>query len=122
MEQLLAPEFDSVAPRKLRQELILANQTPSRLQLTGIPNTRVVRSNDLQKIFANGWWPDFYRRYPDTAGFAEISKPILTEDRSQALVFLSHHCDGLCGSGTIHFLVRSGSSWRVVKSELVWIS
>ena len=122
MEWLLIPELDSVAPRKLRQELVLANQAPSQLHLSGIHDTRVARSSDIQKIFADGWWNDFYKKYPGTSGFARISKPVLTKDRNHALIYISQHCDGLCGTGTIHFLIRSGSSWRIVKEEMVWIS
>ncbi len=119
---ILIPELDSIAPRKLRQELILANQTPSQLYLSGIPKTKVAGSSDIQKIFANGWWNDFYKKYPGTSGFARITNPVLTKDRSQALIYISQHCDGLCGTGTVLLLVRLGSSWRIIKEEMVWIS
>lgn len=120
--RLLIPELDALAPRKLRLELVAANQTPHSLDLSSIPGTTVVRSSEIQQIFESGWWDDFYKRYPGTSGFARISQPVLTKDRRQALIYVAHRCDGLCGTGTIHLLARSGSSWRIVKEEMLWVS
>lgn len=121
-ERLLIPELDPLAPRRFRAELAAANQAPRQLTLSGIPSTKVVRSSEIQQIFASGWWDDFYKKYPGSSGYARISQPVLTKDRQQALIYVTHHCDGLCGTGTIHLLVRSGSSWRIVKEEMLWIS
>lgn len=119
---LLVPELDKLAPRKLRAELLAANRTLRQLDISGIPDTRVVSARQLQQMFQDGWWDDFYRTYPGTAGFASISQPVLTSDRQQALIYVAHRCDGLCGSGTVHLLVRSGSSWRIVREEMLWVS
>jgi hypothetical protein len=120
--RILVPELDRFAPRKLREELLLANQEKHSLELPGIPGTKMVPAADIQRIFKAGWWSDFYKKYPDTSGFAEVSRPVLSEDRQQALVYIAHHCDGVCGTGTILLLAREGSEWRVVKQEMLWIS
>ncbi|MGA7296434.1 MAG: hypothetical protein WBW92_02840, partial [Rhodanobacteraceae bacterium] len=65
---------------------------------------------------------DFYKRYPATSGFVRVSQSVLTKDRQQALIYVAHYCGGLCGTGTVLLLKRSGSTWRIVKKEMLWIS
>ena len=120
--RILVPELDQFASRKLREELLLANQEKHSLELSGISGTKVVPAADIQRIFKAGWWSEFYKKYPDASGFAEVSRPVLTKDRQQTLIFIAHHCGGLCGTGTILLLAREGSEWRVVKQEMLWIS
>ena len=121
-DDLLISELDAFAPRKLRLELVAANQAPQHLDLRGIPATKVVSSSEIQKIFKGGWWDDFYKRYPATSGFVRVSQSVLTKDRQQALIYVAHYCGGLCGTGTVLLLKRSGSTWRIVKKEMLWIS
>lgn len=121
-ETLQYPELEVMAPLKLRRELVLANRASVLLSVEGVPETQVVKSEVIRAIFENGDWDHFYRRFPGTAGFTRVSQPVLSEDRERALLYVSHHCGGLCGSGTVLLLVRSGSTWSVVKRELLWIS
>ena len=122
-DSLLNPQLGSIAPEKLRKELAIANQQIHPLSLEGIPQTKVVSTRAIEQIFSNnGWWPDFYSKYPGTAGFARISIPVLTADKQQALIYISFHCDGLCGTGTLLLLERLGTGWRVTKEALLWIS
>lgn len=121
-EDLLIPELDAVAPREFRAELVAANQEPHLLDLEGIPHTKVARSSDIERISAKGWWRDFYNQFPDSAGLARISQPVLAKDRMQALIFVAHYCGGLCGTGTILLLNRTGTDWQVIKKQMLWIS
>lgn len=119
---LTDPWLEGLAPKKLREELVLVNQQSRLLELEGVPGTRVVPAADIENLFKTGWWDAFYETYPDTAGYAQITQPVLTPDRRLALIFVSHHCDGLCGTGVIHLVIRSEKGWIVIESELVWIS
>ncbi|GAB6197545.1 hypothetical protein [Lysobacter xanthus] len=121
-ERFSDPELSTVAPLKLRQELVVANRMRNQLHLSGIGNTEVIPSGEIQRLFRTGWWEDFYRAHPGTAGYAEISQPVLSPSRDQALIYLAHHCDGLCGTGTLYLLARQGAAWRVVHEEMLWIS
>ncbi|WP_313914047.1 hypothetical protein, partial [Tahibacter sp.] len=56
------------------------------------------------------------------AGQLQVTVPVLTVDRQQALVYVAHRCDGLCGSGTLFLMQRSASGWRVEKRMVLWIS
>ncbi len=121
-DRFLIPDLDQFAPRKLREELALANQERHSLDLSGIPGTEVAHASDIQKIFKAGWWNNFYKKYPGTSGFAEISRPVLTKDRQEALILIAHHCDGLCGSGNILLLRKEKADWRVIREEMLWIN
>lgn len=111
---IVPPELDPIASRKLREELVLANRTAQVLALDGIPGTRVVAQMEIDRILAtDGWWQTFYQRFPETAGVVRIGRPVLSPDRAQALIVVSHQCDGLCGMTSIHLLYRSGTGWRI---------
>lgn len=117
------PWLNSFAPLKFRQELMLANRKRHELDLHGLPSTKVVPRAEISDIFAKGgWWTDFHAKYPGSSGFAETSLPVLTADRKQALVYVAHHCGGLCGVGIVVLLERAGSGWHVVKEEELWVS
>lgn len=119
---LLSPELDGVAPRKLREELLLANASRHTVGLEGLPRVRVVEAAQIRQLLNDGFWRAFYARYPHTAGWAEASMPVLTPDRSHALVYMAHYCDGLCGTGTLLYLELTPTGWTVAKQEMLWIS
>jgi hypothetical protein len=125
-----SPEFGmedadqvTIAPTRLARELVLANHTTRRLPVNGIPESHVATSAELETIFADdGWWTDFYEKYPNTAGFIIVSLPVLSEDRRQALVYVGRYCGGHCGAGELLLLDLGSDGWRIVANETVWIS
>jgi hypothetical protein len=127
-DSVLIPEFDAFASRKFRAELMLANRAAQKLDLRGIPNTTISSHEIIERIFdgsASGLddaWSSFYRTFPHSAGFAVISNPVISIDGKQALIYVIHYCGPLCGSGTLHLLIRSGTSWRIEKKEVLWVS
>lgn len=54
-------------------------------------------------------------------GYTSFSLPGYSSD-GHALVYVSYVCGGLCGTGWFYLLERSGPSWKVVASEMLWIS
>jgi len=116
------PELETFAPLKLRQELLIANRVSTQLQLSSLAHTKVVASSEVERVFSADGWEYFYEKYPKTAGYAEIAQPVLSENRQQALIYVAHHCDGLCGTGTVYLLTRVGARWYVSKQEMLWIS
>lgn len=110
-------------PAQWKREMLHANRTSRAIDLSGIASTRVIRQADITEIFAGkGWWEDFYARYPQTAGFAAVSVPVLSKDRKQALVYFAHYCGGLCAGGDIFVLQREGRGWEVVEVFGLWVS
>jgi hypothetical protein len=110
------------APRRLKRELQLANVTASSIPDVGLPAVHHTASSSVDAIFRTGGWNDFYERYPGTAGTLEASVPVLTEDRSQALIYVAQSCGGTCGIGFVHLLRRTPEGWQQVRRWMVWIS
>jgi len=121
-EYLVGPMLDEFAPRKFREELIIANRERGPLDLSGIPDLVAVRSADIEKILARDGWSAFYETWPDSAGLVRVSRPVLSADRQQALIFVEFRCAGMCGHGDIYRLERAGMGWRIVELRNVWMS
>ncbi len=114
---------DRHIPMKLRLELLAANKQSSQLTITPSKKIQLVSQDEINKIMQEpDGWKSFYIRYPNTAGFVEISRAVLSADRTHALVYIAHYCDGLCGTGYLHYLVRSHNRWKIEISSLIWIS
>jgi len=113
---ILFHELEEIAPLKLRSELVIANPQARPLSLDGIPDTRMVAAGDIDRVFDGaGSWEAFYRQFGKSAGLRRITRPVLTSDRKQALIMVSHGCDGLCGSVTLFSLHRTERRWQVSK-------
>lgn len=111
---VLYPELDSIAPLKLRTELVMANRDVQPVAVDGIPGTRVEAQADIDRTLGQpGGWSTFYRQFADSAGLVRITQPVLGHDRSRALILVDHLCDGLCGSVTLFALERRELQWRV---------
>ena len=126
----LSPELSSLDNPKLLPDVPAALESRLKQVLTeepvpdlGIDGARLVSRNTIEQIFhGRGWWPEFYRRFPKSRGFIEFSRPAFTDDRNGALVFVSHSCGGLCGTGWLVYLTRSGDSWRIAERTMLWVS
>lgn len=57
-------------------------------------------------------WSNFYRRYPDSGGYMEVSAVGFNTTKTRALVYVSHHCGGLCGGGSHHLLEKGDGGWQ----------
>lgn len=84
----------------------------------------LVERAELDKMFAKGggWWEEFYRRFPDSGGYASLSRVGFDAGGNRALVYIKHSCGGLCGSGHYVLLKKEEGAWKVEKSRMVWIS
>lgn len=123
-EQTITSLYDDPRiPKKLRREFIAANRRAS--VIPKLRSARVVyRSKaDIYKFFseANGW-DQFAASFPHSYGFIEVSRAVLSDDGSHALIFVVHNCGRLCGTGVFYYLTRTGKSWRIEVSSQIWIS
>ncbi len=115
--------FDDQVPRRLRQELLLANRKSVAMPDADIPNVIRVSRAQLDRSFDGGnGWPGFYSAFPQSNGSAALSRAVLSQDRSHALLYASHRCGGVCGAGYLHYLARRDGSWRIIDSIMVWDS
>jgi len=84
----------------------------------------LVSKQEIEKIFkeGGGWWDEFYKRYPDSGGLIALSRPGFNPAMNQAIVYISHNCNALCGTGHYVLLEKSADRWKVVEQKMVWIS
>jgi hypothetical protein len=67
--------------------------------------------NGFFKEKGPGGWEDFYKKYPKSGGFTTFSRVGFNADRTQALVYQSHSCGGLCGGGSCLLFVKKDATW-----------
>lgn len=53
-----------------------------------------------------GGWPDFYKKYPKSSGFWSLSAIGYNTEGTEALLYVGHHCGGLCGTGHLVLLAK----------------
>ncbi len=123
-EVLVSPVLKDV-PLRLRRELIALGQNerpPLRLEISG-KIAHPIRANDVAAVFkGDAGWSEFYRRWPSTAGYVQMTRAALSEDRQHALIYVSTSCGGLCGWGNLYYLDRAAAGWSVRKKVGIWIS
>jgi hypothetical protein len=82
------------------------------------------RKEDLEAFKVRGGWEDF-TTHPDTHGYIILSAVGFDPDRKKAIVYVAHHCGGLCGAGNYHFLERQSGHWTETTPNVEvcgWIS
>ncbi len=83
----------------------------------------LVDKGEIDAIFEkNGWWTDYYKKYPDSQGFLTVSRIGLSADGKQAMLYSANDCGGKCGAGTYVVMEKVGGSWRVIKEIVMWVS
>jgi hypothetical protein len=115
------PEF----PLKLRQELVLANRVESVMPDPRIPGLRRMDKSAVLAHFERGavvGWDKFDADYPQAFGKLEVSRAVLSEDGSQALLYFDYGCGDLCGNGMLFLLRRDGDRWVVAGKTGLWVS
>jgi len=85
---------------------------------------RMIASAELDQTFAPnaGGWDNFYKKYPDAAGYWEFSRPGYNSLHNEAVLYVGHSCGGLCGTGHLYFLTKQNDQWRVKNRLMLWIS
>ena len=84
----------------------------------------LISKEKIEQIFKSGLdrWGEFYRQFPDSGGLIALSRAGLDSGGNQAIVYISHSCGGLCGTGHYMLLVKNGQRWKVQKKFMAWVS
>jgi hypothetical protein len=64
----------------------------------------------------------FDKKFDGSKGYMRLSGPGFNQDHSQALVYMSYICGGLCGHGFFVFLTKTKGEWKVAGTFRDWIS
>ena len=88
----------------------------------------VVPQKELLAYFTKqgGRWPAFYRQYPNSGGYVELSAVGFDATETRAMVYVAHACGDLCGGGSYHLLEKLKGKWREADvpgvSICMWVS
>lgn len=111
-------------PKKLLDELVLGNQSNRNLSFLSRPDVIVRDRAFVQgKLLRpeSGWWENFYREFPNSSGYIEVSQAVFSPDRDSALIYVGHYCGGLCGSGALYLLQYKSGAWHVSSESGLWV-
>lgn len=112
---------------QLNKELIEAfnEANRERKKLDKIPGLQLpcvlLSDQEMEEIFANGWWQEFYRRFPNSSGYISLSVPVFSGDGKLAFLYADSVQGGLAGAGYA-ILLEKNDRWRIVKTVMLWIS
>jgi len=80
---------------------------------------------DLRSKMQTAGWEGFYQLYPNSGGWIELSAVGFNTDKTVAVVYMGHHCGGLCGGGGFHVLEKKDGKWVPLEwrgSSCAWAS
>lgn len=78
--------------------------------------------DEVRKVYDPSHWEDFYKKYPDSKGFIQLSRVGFNRTKDRALVYFQHWCGNLCGSGHYLLLSKGRDGWKVDFKRMIWIS
>lgn len=83
-----------------------------------------ISDKDVEALFKPGspGWEEFYRKFPNTGGFWSFSSPGYNQQHTEALLYVSHACGDLCGTGHLYLLRKEDGKWIVKNRLMLWIS
>jgi hypothetical protein len=103
-EEILGPAISNY--QKLSQKTWLV-QDRIRLETP----YKLVTEDELKTIMESSGWDGFYKQYPDSGGWIELSAVGFNAKRTVAVVYMGHSCGGLCGGGSFHVLQKKDGKW-----------
>jgi hypothetical protein len=88
------------------------------LQLPRGAVTIVVSRSEVER----GLPGDFQRRFPNNMGYFVVSHPGFNFSKTEAILYIEHHCSGLCGGGEYILVRKVIGVWRIVAQHDTWVS
>jgi hypothetical protein len=115
------PSDDTVAHFNLRRQ----GSCHLKPQLDTAISYHLLSEEEHNRIFKKkgiGGWKDFYKKYPKSSGYWNFSPVGYDAAGTEALVYVGHHCGGLCGTGHMVLLTKENGHWIVKNRVMLWIS
>jgi hypothetical protein len=107
---------------RFRTALVAANRRVHPQPMPTGRRTIPVAAADFHRVLEAGFWRAFYRRFPGTAGVIHANRAVVSADGREALIYVEHGCDGLCGTGSLILMSRIGGRWRITCPYVLWMS
>ena len=73
--------------------------------------------DELRSALKQGGWENFYKQYPNSGGWIELSAVGFNADKTVAVVYMGHHSWSLSGGGRFHVLQKKDGKWTPLKSK-----
>jgi hypothetical protein len=70
-----------------------------------------VSSEALKLLPKQGFWKEFYKRYPGSGGIIVFSPVGFNPERTRAIVYSGDGCGLLCGEWNFHLFQKINGSW-----------
>ena len=86
-----------------------------------LPHT-LITDTEIDQIFSNGGWREFYRRYPNSRGIVYLSRVGFNSNETQALLYFAHQYTEAAGEGFLVLLKKTQGEWKQIAQTDVWIS
>jgi len=86
---------------------------------------KIIAWKEIQDLFAKSdgkGWEEFYKKYPNSAGYWAFSRPGINPAHDTAWLYVFHACGGLCGTGHLYLLSKEDGQWTVKCRLMLWIS
>lgn len=105
--------------KKNRKSSVLTDQFKLKATIVLITNS------DVKRMFhdsIDGGWDLFHAKYPNATSINTLSRVGFNKDRTDALVYYTYSCGGLCGQGQYVLLGKHDGQWKIEKESMTWIS
>ncbi len=74
----------------------------------------LIAYDELRSALKQGWWENFYKQYPNSGGWIELSAVGFNANKTVAVVYMGNHCGSLCGGGGF-VLQKQDGKWAPLK-------
>ena len=125
IERLIGPSLlkETLADFAIKNESSAALTDKFQLKAAVI----LVSKDDVKAIFRpyvplDEAWKVFHAKYPKASSIVNLSRVGFNKEKTQALVYYSYVCGGLCGQGQYLLLTKKDDKWVIEKEVMAWIS
>lgn len=114
-------------PLDVVQDYAAKNKTEATIEERFTVNVdyALLGDDDFDHIFSaedNGGWDRFYRKYPKSAGYIQVSRPGFNAEKTLALVYVGNQRNWLSGGGEYVVLEKVDGVWKVKTRDTIWVS
>lgn len=78
-----------------------------------MPNSKLIENSDIPDYRTPDGWRNFRKKYGD--GYYVISKPIVSNDLKNILIYTAYYCGDRCGYDQFTLYQKTASGWKLVK-------
>jgi hypothetical protein len=104
----LQADFEAMRGRRLPVDS-LRTKFPM-VQLSAAVRRDLAKERDPRRF-----WPGFFRMFPGSPGWIELSRVGFSRDGNSAVILVEYGCGALCGGTRYVLLNRKAGAWHIVR-------